>query len=108
MLQVNDGLGCIPSVVCRGLKVELFNDLQDVSLDKVIVKDITCCHFHISLRHPFIIVDVLLADLLQHLLFRNPEEWKQLEVVVFMEEQDKGGDVRHIGQVKTAPALASS
>ena len=108
ILQVNDGLGCVPSVVCCGLQVELFNDLQDVSLDKVIVKDITSSHFHISLRHPFIIVNVLLAYLLQHLLLRNPKEGQQLESFILMEEQHKGCDVRYIGQIKTAPALASS
>ena len=108
ILQVNDGLGCIPSVVCRGLKVELFDDLQDVSLYKVIVKDITSSHFHIALLHPFVVVDVLLAYLLQHLLLRNPKEGQQLESFILMEEQHKGCDVRHIGQVKTAPTLAST
>ena len=92
VLQVDDRLRRVPTVVSR--------------CPQVVIDDIARRNGYIARCHPLVIVDILFADLFQHLLFGNPKVRQQLETVVFVEEQHVSCNVRHVREVQTAPAGA--
>ena len=107
VLQIDNRLAGVPPVIGRALEVIVRDHLKDVRLDKVIVDDVPFGHFHIAGTHPDVVVDVLLSDLLQHLLLRYPEEGQQLEAISLVEEKHICCDVGDVREVEPAPALAS-
>ena len=60
-----------------------------------------------SLDYPSVVVDILLFDLLQHLLLRNPKVRQKLKLIVLMEEQHERRDVAYVREVETTPAVAT-
>ena len=89
------------------MQIVVGDDAQDVHLDEVVIDHIAGRNGDISIGHPAVVVDIFLADLLLHLLLRNPKMRQQLEAVILMEKQHVSRNVRHIREVQSSPAGAA-
>lgn len=93
VLEVDDCLRGVPAVVGRRTQVVVGRPAEDVGLDEVVVDDVAGRNGDVSIGNPAVVVDILAADLFEHLLLRYPEVRHELKAVVLVKQKYIGRDV---------------